>query len=335
MPALPPFTSPPDAPEPAVPPVPSVVPTVPPVVPAVLPDVGGSLFSAAGCRLLAQPIAARASAKLLVATRRDDGIAPILALPGSDGTRVADCRYEIRTARVFGTIYALCVKSLGQFCAVARTLDVLGERWSLLIVRELLCGSHRFGDIRRGIPRISRTMLSARLRELADVGVIERSTLGGATSYELTAAGKELEAVVSALGVWGQRWLPRTLPAEDLDAEALVWDVQRRVCREALPKTPIVVRIEFADVHGRAGVRFLLLRQNEVSLCGENPGFPDVLRIRGSLRTLTAWWRGDCSLAEARSLGMKVEGRREWVRAFPSWFLRYAFADVPSVRSAV
>jgi DNA-binding HxlR family transcriptional regulator len=225
------------------------------------------------------------------------------------------------------------VKSFGQFCSIARALDVLGERWSLLIVRELLCGSHRFGDIRRGIPRISRTMLSARLRELADAGVIERSAEERATRYELTDAGRELEAIVRDLGVWGQRWLPRSLPREELDADVLLWDVQRRICRDALPPTPVVVRIEMTDAHGRAGTRFLLLRRSEVSLCTENPGFPDVLGIRGSLRTLTAWWRGDLSLTEAYSAGMRVEGRREWLRAFPSWFPRYAFADVTAARA--
>jgi DNA-binding HxlR family transcriptional regulator len=224
------------------------------------------------------------------------------------------------------------VKVLGQFCSIARALDVLGERWSLLVVREVLCGSRRFGDIRRGIPRISRTMLSARLRELVDVGVLERADAGGGPTYDLTEAGRELETVVRDLGVWGQRWLPRTLPRAELDADALLWDVQRRVCQDALPPTPVVVRIELSDVHGRAGARFVLLRRSEVSLCTENPGFPDVLCIRGSLRTLTAWWRGDVSLTEARSAGMTIEGRREWVRAFPSWFLRYAFADVASAR---
>jgi DNA-binding HxlR family transcriptional regulator len=221
------------------------------------------------------------------------------------------------------------VKALGQFCSIARALDVLGERWSLLVVREVLCGSHRFGDIRRGIPRISRTMLSARLRELVDVGVLARTAASGVPTYELTQAGRELETIVRDLGVWGQRWLPRTLPRDELDADALLWDVQRRIRGDALPPTPIVVRIELSDARGRAGTRYLLLRRSEVSLCAENPGFPNELCIRGSLRTLTAWWRGDLSLAEARSAGMAIEGRREWVRAFPSWFLRYAFADVP------
>ncbi len=176
-------------------------------------------------------------------------------------------------------------------------------------------------------------MLSARLRELVDVGVLERTVDGGGPTYELTEAGRELETLVRDLGVWGQRWLPRTLPREELDADALLWDVRRRVRADALPKEPIVARIELSDVRGRAGVRFLLLRRSEVSLCAENPGFPDELRIRGSLRTLTAWWRGDLSLEDARSAGMIIEGRREWVRAFPSWFLRYAFADVAPARA--
>jgi DNA-binding HxlR family transcriptional regulator len=221
------------------------------------------------------------------------------------------------------------VKALGQFCSIARSLDVLGERWSLLVVREVMMGSRRFGDIRRGIPRISRTMLAARLRELVDAGVLARAEEGGAPSYELTKAGHELEAVVGALGAWGQRWLPRTLPDEDLDADALLWDMRRRIALDALPKAPVVVRIELSDGGSRARPRFLLLRRSEVSLCAENPGFPDELCIRGSLRTLIAWWRGDLPLPKARAEGMTIEGRREWVRAFPSWFLRYAFAHVP------
>jgi DNA-binding HxlR family transcriptional regulator len=225
------------------------------------------------------------------------------------------------------------VKSSGQFCSIARALDVFGERWSLLVVREILGGSRRFGDIRRGIPRISRTMLSARLRELVDVGVLARVEAEGGPSYELTPAGRELETVVRDLGIWGQRWLPRTLPRDELDAEALLWDVQRRVRLEALPKKPVVVRIELSDLPRRSGARFLLLRPNEVSLCSENPGFPEELRVESPLRTLTAWWRGDLSFAEARAAGLSVSGRREWVRAFPSWFLRYAFVEVAPVRA--
>jgi DNA-binding HxlR family transcriptional regulator len=220
------------------------------------------------------------------------------------------------------------MKTVGQFCSIARSLDVLGQRWSLLVVRELLCGSRHFGDIRRGIPRISRTMLSARLRELVDAGVVERRTGPDGTSYELTAAGRELGGVVRELGVWGQRWLSRTLPKEELDPEMLLWDVQRRIRRDALPVTPVLALFEVTDVRGRGGKRFLLLRRNEVSLCVENPGYDVELHVRASVRTLTAWWRGDLTLTEARAEGMVVDGRREWVKAFPTWFLRYAFAHV-------
>jgi DNA-binding HxlR family transcriptional regulator len=222
------------------------------------------------------------------------------------------------------------VKRLGQFCSIARSLDVLGQRWSLLIVREVLLGSRRFGDVRRGIPRISRTMLSARLRELVDLGVLERHDGKGGPTYDLTSAGRELEAVVRNLGVWGQRWLPRTLPREELDADALLWDVQRRVRGDALPAEPILIRLELSSGRSRTDLRYLLLRQSEVSLCAENPGFPEQLRLRSSVHTLTAWWRGDLSFADARATDLTIEGPRELVRAFPSWFLRYAFADVAS-----
>src|SRR4051795_5462423 len=97
----------------------------------------------------------------------------------------------------------------GQFCSVARALEVLGGRWTLLVVRELLCGSRRFNDIRRGIPRISRTMLSERLQELVHVGAVTRSDGVHGPEYALTEAGGELMGIVGALGTWGQRWLPR------------------------------------------------------------------------------------------------------------------------------
>jgi len=208
----------------------------------------------------------------------------------------------------------------GQFCSVARALDLVGERWTLLIVRELLSGSVRFNDIRRGIPRISRTVLSARLRDLTAAGVIRRVD---GPSYELTGEGRELGTLVRDLGIWGQRWLPRTLPREQLDADALLWDMHRGVRTKELPATPVVVRIEFSE-----GVRFLLLRRSEVSVCRTNPGFPEELTIRAPLRTLTAWWRGDITLSHARAEGMVVEGRRQWVRAFPKWFEQYLFAGV-------
>ncbi|HEY7204397.1 MAG TPA: helix-turn-helix domain-containing protein [Methylomirabilota bacterium] len=220
------------------------------------------------------------------------------------------------------------MKSYGQFCSMARALDLLGERWTLLIVRELLCGSRRFGEIQRGIPRVSRTMLSARLRELADAGVIAARDGAAGPEYELTAAGHELAGVVRELGTWGQRWLPRELHAAELDTRALVWDIRRRVRREALPDKPLVACIELTDVRGPSARHYLLLRRAEVSLCTGNPGYPEELHLRASRRTLIGWWRGDLTFRQAREAGMTLEGRRDLVRAFPGWFERYLFAAV-------
>ncbi|MBM6580905.1 helix-turn-helix transcriptional regulator [Microvirga sp. BT689] len=213
----------------------------------------------------------------------------------------------------------------GQFCSVARAHETIGGRWTLLVVRELLCGSRRFNDIRRGIPRISRTMLSERLQALAHVGAVSRIEGEHGPEYALTEAGRELMGIVSALGTWGQRWLPRQAEAEDLDLAPLLVDMQRRVRMQAFRKDPIVVRFE---IEGQPKPRFLLLKETEVSLCTQNPGFPEPLCIRARLPALAAWWRGDVSFAEAQRMGLTVEGPRALAKAFPDWFERYLFADV-------
>lgn len=136
--------------------------------------------------------------------------------------------------------------SYGQFCAVARAHEVLGARWTLLVVRELLCGSRRFNDIRRGIPRISRTVLSERLHDLIEVGAVARTD---GPEYHLTEAGRELTGLVAALGRWGQRWLPRQAAAEDIDLEPLLADMRRRVRFEALKACAASVRGQEALAH--------------------------------------------------------------------------------------
>ena len=217
----------------------------------------------------------------------------------------------------------------GQFCAVARALDILGGRWTLLIVRELLCGSRRFNDIRRGIPRISRTVLSERLQALVQAGAVGRMAGSAGPEYSLTQSGVELMGVVGEIGRWGQRWLPRQAHFEDLDLEPLLVDMRRRVKFDALPPEPLVIRLELTG-HRPS---YLLLRKAEASLCSHNPGYPEPLRLAGSLAALVAWWRGDLSFGDARRSGLRLEGSRPLVSAFPEWFERYLFADVPPARS--
>ena len=215
----------------------------------------------------------------------------------------------------------------GQFCAIARAHEVLGGRWTLLIVRELLMGSRRFNDIRRGIPRISRTVLSERLQELVHVGAVLRREGAHGPEYDLTPAGHELFDIVAAFGTWGQRWLPRKNAAAadaDVDLDALLHDMARRVNVPKLPKNPTVIRVALE----RQPLRFLLLKQAEVAPCLENPGFPESLVIGGKLGALIGWWRGDMDLATARRNGLRLDGSAAAIRAFPGWFQLYLLAGI-------
>ena len=212
----------------------------------------------------------------------------------------------------------------GQYCSMARANEMLGGRWTLLIVREILCGSRRFNDIRRGVPRVSRTVLSERLQALVFAGAIARTEGPHGPEYELTEAGQELANLVSALGTWGQRWLAREPANEDLDLEPLLVDMQRRVRFAALPNEPFVVRFE---VRGHRP-RFMLLKKTEASLCHRNPGFPEPVCVRGPLAALVTWWRGDVSFVGAQRMGLAIDGPKAFTRTFPKWFDLYLFAHI-------
>jgi hypothetical protein len=172
-------------------------------------------------------------------------------------------------------------------------------------------------------------MLSERLQALAAIGVVERTEDARQVEYALTPAGEELIALISALGTWGQRWLPRRADQEDLDLDPVLVDMQRRVSASRLPKAPLVIRFDLEA----CPTRFMLLKAAEVSLCSQNPGFPEPLSVRGRLAALVGWWRGDMSLIEARRTGLVLEGPRALVRDFPAWFERYQFAGVEPVVS--
>ena len=137
--------------------------------------------------------------------------------------------------------------SYHQFCPVAKAMELLDERWTLLIVRELVAGSERFNDLRRGVPRMSPTLLSKRLGQLVRAGVVDRRDDGGEVRYVLTPAGRELQPVVEALGTWGIRWIGE-IGDEDLDPKLLLWDMHRNVDYAAVPPGRTVVQFRFRDV---------------------------------------------------------------------------------------
>jgi DNA-binding HxlR family transcriptional regulator len=219
--------------------------------------------------------------------------------------------------------------SYHQFCPVAKAMELLDERWTLLVVRELLLGSRRFNDLRRGVPRMSPTLLSKRLHELTAAGVVERRAEGTDVSYRLTPAGEELRPVVEALGVWGTRWMGR-LGDRDLDPKLLLWDMHRGVDRDELPPGRTVVQFHFPDVSGRAARWWLVLTPDGADVCDEDPGHDVDVTVRAPLRRMVEIWLGDVSWNTAlRSGDLRLEGPSELCHALPRWFTLSTFAAIP------
>ena len=213
----------------------------------------------------------------------------------------------------------------GQFCPVAVACEVLAERWTPLVLRELLCGSTRFNDLRRGLPQMSPSLLSKRLKTLERAGVVARDGSG----YVLTDAGQELRPLIEGLGVWGQRWSRGLLDDDKLDASLLLWDMHRRVDRGRLPDHRVVVAFVLRGSVDRRSHFWLVLDGADVDLCVTDPGFDVDLTVNGHVRTLARYWSGRASLVDLVRTGeLEVTGPRELVRGFPTWFLRGAFAEV-------
>ena len=136
----------------------------------------------------------------------------------------------------------------GQFCTVARGAEIIGQRWTPLVVRELLCGSTHFNDIHRGVPRMSRSLLATRLRTLEEAGVVRRVRTRSGVEYRLTSAGEELRPIVVALGHWGARWIGSRLKRDQLDAGFLMWDIRRFMNVDECPEERrIVIHFRLTD----------------------------------------------------------------------------------------
>ena len=224
----------------------------------------------------------------------------------------------------------------GQFCPVAKASEVLAERWTPLVIRELLCGSHRFNELQRGVPLMSRSLLAKRLRDLELAGVVERrpSGDGRVSEYHLTEAGEELRPIIMGIGAWGQRWARSDLSRADLDPRLLMWDMQRNIDSDALPDHRVVVRFRFTDASpGLPRVTWLILDGEQVDVCYRDPGFEVDLVVAGRLRALIAVWMGDTSMSAVMRAGeLQIEGTRRLADAFPTWLRRSIFAGVERPR---
>jgi DNA-binding HxlR family transcriptional regulator len=221
-----------------------------------------------------------------------------------------------------------------QYCPVARAAEILADRWTPLVVRELLAGSRHFNTIERGLPGISRSLLASRLRTLEDAGVLVRRTgpQRNITEYELTDAGRDLEPVIDRLGAWGVRWAFGEPRREELDPVLLLWKMHRRIRRDLLPPRRIVIEFDF---RGRCGRRlWLVLEPREISVCLKPPGFDPELVVIADLSDFYRVWLGYVDYSAAvRSGIIAIEGPPSLARDFPRWLLWSPMAH--HVRAAV
>ena len=223
-----------------------------------------------------------------------------------------------------------------QFCTVARGAEVLGELWTPLVVRELLCGSHRFNDIHRGVPRMSATLLSQRLRKLEAIGVVERRRNGRSWEYHLTPAGEELRPIVVGIGEWGARWIGSRLRREQLDAGFLMWDIRRFARMEEFPADRrVVVHFRFRDAPAAERLWWLVVENRSADLCRDDPGHDLDVIVDSTLRALTEVWTGDSDPTNEISAGaITVEGGGRQGQQLWRWLGRSLFAPTRSLARA-
>jgi DNA-binding HxlR family transcriptional regulator len=228
----------------------------------------------------------------------------------------------------------------GQFCPLAMACEVFAARWTPIILRELFAGSHRFNEIHRAIPLISRTLLVTRLRELEAAGVIAEapSASGNGREYRLTEAGEEFRDVLAGLATWGQRWTDRARP-ENLNAGVFMWILRRRIAADRLPARRVVVYFNFTGIPAsyRGNRKFwLILERSAIDVCVRDPGFEVDLFLDADLATMVKVHLGDLAFAEAlRARQIRMRGMPGVIRQFPSWLLLSAYAKVPRPETGV
>jgi DNA-binding HxlR family transcriptional regulator len=202
--------------------------------------------------------------------------------------------------------------------------EIVCSKWTPLLLRELLSGSTRFNDLRRGLPRMSPTLLSKRLKELEEAGVIAASPIG---EYRLTFAGEDLRNVIMSLGVWGQRWIESSLTLKNLDPSLLMWDMRRNITPVSVPARRCTVQFLYPELSSGRSKWWLVIDGREVDLCSVDPGFEVDLYVTSQLRSMTAVWMGHSTLkAEIDSGNIVLTGDKAMTRSIHGWLGLSPFA---------
>ena len=221
--------------------------------------------------------------------------------------------------------------SYKQFCPVAMAAEILCTRWTVVLLRELVAGSTRFNELRRGVPRMSPALLSKRLRELEAAGVVARERVPGAPeidAYRLTDAGRDLQPVIEAMGMWGQKWVETEPTLENLDPELLMWDMRRNLNTDPLPGRRIVIEFLYPELPPAPRKWWLIVEPDgTVDLCHVDPGFDVDLYVHVDLRTMTEIWIGLKAVARAVDDGaLLMTGQTELANTMQRWLGLSPFA---------
>jgi len=209
------------------------------------------------------------------------------------------------------------VRTYGQYCPVARTAELFAERWTPIIIRNLLGGVTTFGQLRAGAPGIPKALLAERLAGLQKAGIVERRTgPGRRVAYHLTEAGRDLQPLCSAMGAWGMRWLE--VEPQHIDPSYVLWATARLVDVDALPPAQVTVRVDLLDAP--TGPLWLLLHRPVAEICTHYPGTQEDLILRTDADALARWHLRECSYTDLiRQQRIRIDGPPDLVRAFPQW----------------
>lgn len=215
------------------------------------------------------------------------------------------------------------MKGYGQFCPIAKAAEIFCERWTALVIRNLGAGAERFNDIHRGVPHMSATLLTKRLRQLEAEGLVRRrrSPPGKSWTYHLTQAGAEFLPLVSALGIWGQRWTRRELQEGEVDLGLLIWGLEYSVDPTAFGPKRHVLRLTVSDQPEHKRLYWFVCEAGELDLCVSDPGGATDLFLEATLADLIRVYRGDVALETAMDDGrLRVDGAPKHVRRLRRWF---------------
>ena len=217
----------------------------------------------------------------------------------------------------------------GQYCPIAKAAEVLGEKWTILILRELCINDQTFNNLRKGMPLLSPTLLSKRLKTLVAQEIIVRKKTDKGVLYSMTEAGVELKDMIMHLGEWGQRWVRSDFSKQDLDASLLIWDMHRTIDIDKFPDEKKVIQFEFLGAPPKERFYWLSVENREVEICVKNPGYHVDLSIRAALKEFTAFWMGDLTLNKLiQDKKLSAEGDKTLKSSMENWLCGNVFDEV-------